>query len=139
MGSFNDNGAVHGSQKTTLIPPAVVQGQTLGPVGPFVCKNIKVDAYDADRGVSKDELGNEAKQWFMSKIPLGTATLQFPDANTPCPAQYSIMPLKLVGVPAAVNYIIYKCGETYDAGGETLMDVSIAQMMGAVAETGEGE
>ena len=125
MPGYNDNHAVYGSQKITVVPPTGVTGTG----GTFVAKNIKVDAYDADKKTSMDEMGNEDKQWFNTKIPQGTMTLQLPNATTPPPAQFSIAPLIPVGGGSAVNWLIYKCGETYDAGGETLLDVTMSKQM----------
>ena len=124
MPGYNDSAAAYGSQKVTLTPPTgAPAGSTTGPL---VAKDISIDNYDADIGVQKDEVGNEIGQWFMGKIPRGTCTLQFPTPTTPAPVQYSILPLKAVGATTATNYIIYKLGTKFEAGGETFMNVSIA-------------
>ena len=124
MAGYNDNNAVYGSQKVSA-------GGTS-----FVAKNIKVDVYDANRGTSTDEKGNEDKQWFMTKIPLGTLTLQFPTPTTAAPAQFTKLPLTPVGASTAVSWILYKLGETYEVAGETLMDCSIAKEMATSSGTG---
>lgn len=128
MNDFADGTPVYGSQKVTI-----AAGPNGGGTGNYVAKNIKVGRYSADRKTTSDEKGNENGQWFTSKIPTGTMTLQFPDSTHAAPGQYSTVGIKPAGSAATVNFIIFDVGETYDVNGETMCDCQIAMKVTATA------
>ena len=123
--------AIYGSQKCAVVPPDGAPQDA--PVGPYVFKNIKRQLYAAKRSTYTDEMGAEDGQSFHSTIPTFTGTMQFKDKDQSAPLQFSKVALKRRGVVATDNFIIYECGETYDSGGETMMDVSLSQDMDPVA------
>ena len=87
----------------------------------------KISTKRGQRRIQQNNIyGVPAKKIHVTTLLEGSATLQYPDATTPSPAQFAVFPLTPAGGGAAINFILEEIGEEFEHEGETKCNITFA-------------